>query len=211
MTVGKFFSGSLEPTTTIAGCIDIYENAWLEPESTIQSVENEVNTAGSGIFWNRAMTLGKGTKQSERTNLDMGITHFAEMFNNGTLQNIHNQMYVLLTAALKNYRSRYGIDDELWHENYNMLKYNGGNEYKAHYDGNTITHRSVSAIIYLNDDYEGGEVEFTNFGVKIKPQSGMLLIFPSNYAYTHIAHPVISGTKYALVTWTHDQPILMGY
>jgi predicted 2-oxoglutarate/Fe(II)-dependent dioxygenase YbiX len=65
--------------------------------------------------------------------------------------------------------------------------------------------RVVSAILYLNDDYEGGHLEFPNFGIKIKPQAGMLILFPSNYAYTHAAHPVTKGTKYALVTWIRDR------
>jgi len=36
----------------------------------------------------------------------------------------------------------------------------------------------------------------------------MLIIFPSNYAYRHVAHPILSGTKYAMATWvTDDTPI----
>jgi predicted 2-oxoglutarate/Fe(II)-dependent dioxygenase YbiX len=88
-----------------------------------------------------------------------------------------------------------------------MLKYSTGQEYHAHYDGGTGSGRSLSAIVYLNDDYEGGHVEFVNYGVKIKPKPGMLLLFPSSYAYRHIAHPVTSGTKYAIVTWLHDRPL----
>jgi predicted 2-oxoglutarate/Fe(II)-dependent dioxygenase YbiX len=62
-------------------------------------------------------------------------------------------------------------------------------------------------LLYLNDDYSGGELEFRNFQLKISPKKGMLLLFPSNFAYAHIAHPVTSGTKYAFVTWLHDRPI----
>jgi predicted 2-oxoglutarate/Fe(II)-dependent dioxygenase YbiX len=116
-------------------------------------------------------------------------------------------MYLLLLSALEPYREKYGIQETLWHEKYNMLRYRGGQEYKAHYDGDTAGGRCVSAILYLNNDYKGGEVEFVNFGIKIKPEPGMLLLFPSNYAYTHIAHPVLEGTKYAIVTWLHDRPM----
>lgn len=205
MTIGRFFPGLLEPDEIIGGCINVYENAWPDPEGTIELVESITKDPDSGVHWSRAMTLGQGTNQNARTNYDLGITQNAKNYNNLGLQNIHNQMYVLLTSALGSYRQRYGIEEELWHESYNMLKYSGGQEYKAHYDGNTATQRCVSAIVYLNSDYEGGHVEFTNFGIKIKPEPGMLLLFPSNYAYTHIAHPVTSGTKYAIVTWTHDQ------
>lgn len=206
MTIGKFFYGELEPTTTVGGCIDIYENCWPNPEETIKMIEEQVLDPDSGVKWSRAQTIDLGANQKARTNLDMGITWLAENTNNPVVQNVHNQMHVLLVSALSNYRKRYGIAEELWHEGYNMLKYRGGEEYKAHYDGGTSTRRQVSAIIYLNNDYEGGEVEFVNFKIKIKPEPGMMLIFPSNYPYSHIAHPVKSGVKYALVTWTHDQP-----
>jgi predicted 2-oxoglutarate/Fe(II)-dependent dioxygenase YbiX len=64
----------------------------------------------------------------------------------------------------------------------------------------------LSPILYLNDDYTGGEIEFVHHGITIKPSPGMLVLFPANYAYSHIAHPVKTGTKYAIVTWLHDQP-----
>ena len=89
---------------------------------------------------------------------------------------------------------------------YNILKYESGQEYKVHYDGATGQGRHISCILYLNESYEGGEIEFPAFGFKIKPQAGMLVMFPSNFAYRHIAHPVLSGTKYAMVTWLHDRP-----
>ena len=199
-----FYPGKLQPDATVAGCIDIFENAWPNTEETISLIEQECANPESGISWTRAVTLGAGIYQNKRTNYHTNITFAAEV-NNSLAQSIHNQMYVLLLAATGPYREKYGITENLTHEDYSLLRYRGGQEYKAHYDGGTSTARSVSAIVYLNDDYEGGEVEFTNFGVKIKPQPGMLLLFPSNYAYTHIAHPVTSGTKYAIVTWLQDR------
>jgi predicted 2-oxoglutarate/Fe(II)-dependent dioxygenase YbiX len=110
-------------------------------------------------------------------------------------------------SATAFYQEKYQIHEPLFHEPYQALKYQTGTEYKAHYDGNTTSGRFLSAITYLNDDYNGGELEFPNFGVKIKPREGDLVLFPSNYAYAHIAHPVTSGTKYAIVTWIHDRPV----
>jgi hypothetical protein len=205
MTIG-LYPGKLEPSVTVGGCIDIFENAWPNPEETIQLIESMTTDPNSGVHWKRAETIGSGIKQNARTNLDLGLTLAAETTGNPIAQSIHNQMYILLLAATVPYMKKHDIHG-LWHENYNLLKYTGGTEYKAHYDGGTETHRSVSAIVYLNSEYSGGEVEFVNFGVKIKPEPGMLLLFPSNYAYTHIAHPVVSGTKYAVVTWMHDQPM----
>jgi predicted 2-oxoglutarate/Fe(II)-dependent dioxygenase YbiX len=204
--INGLFPGELQPSTTVAGCVDIFENAWPNPKETIDAIEEQCGLKDSGLSWSRATTLGQGVNQNIRTNYHLGITESALQSNNPIAQNVHNQMYILLAASTTPYAVKHDIE-ELYHESYNMLRYQGGQEYKAHADGTTKDGRSVSAIIYLNNDYEGGEVEFVNYGIKIKPEPGMLLLFPSNYAYRHIAHPVKSGTKYALVTWIRDRLI----
>jgi len=206
MTIG-LFPGELKPNATVGGCIDIFENAWPNPDETIAFVERECANIDSGVNWNRATTVGQGPFQNARTNFDLPVSWMAQTIGNKLMKDIHNQYYFLLLATLGPYAQKYTLDEGLWHEPYNMLKYKDGQEYKAHYDGGTGMGRAISAICYLNGDYEGGHIEFPNFKVKIKPEPGMLILFPSNYAYKHIAHPVTSGTKYALVTWIHDRPI----
>jgi predicted 2-oxoglutarate/Fe(II)-dependent dioxygenase YbiX len=204
MINGMFF-GELYPTKVMAGCIELFENAWPNPLETIASVEKECGDANSGLFWQKATVFNNDAKQ--RTNYNLGITKSANELNNQVAQNVHNQMYALLMAATVPYARKHNIMQLSHGEGYNMLKYSAGQEYKAHYDGSTASARSVSVIVYLNDDYEGGELEFVNFGIKIKPPAGSLFIFPSNYPYAHIAHPVTEGTKYALVTWLHDRDL----
>lgn len=206
LMLNGIFPGELKPDASVAGCIDIFENLWPNPEQTIQLIEHECSNVDSGAYWQRAETIGSGAYQDNRTNLLLPVTHIAAVSNNSLAQNIHNQFYMILAAASLPYINRYGIKENLWHEGYSVLKYKENQEYKAHYDGGTLIGRAVSAILYLNSDFEGGEIEFVNFGIKIKPQPGMLILFPSNYAYKHIAHPIKTGTKYALVTWLRDQP-----
>lgn len=205
--VNGFFTGEIQPDTTIGGCIDIFENAWPDPKSTIAMAENACSNSDSGVFWERAPTIGKGAYQNERTNKLLSVTHLAQTSNNTALQAIHNQFNMLLLATTIPYAKRYGICEELWHEGYSLLKYSSGEEYKPHYDGSTDIGRALSCIVYLNDDYTGGELEFVNFKIKIKPEPGMMLVFPSNYAYMHTSTPIEEGTKYALVTWIKDRSI----
>jgi hypothetical protein len=205
--INGIFPGEILPTKTVGGCIDIFESIWPDPERTIETIENLNKDPNSGIGWEAATTLNLGTDQQVRTNLMLGVTNLAEITNNGALQNIHNQFYMLLLASSIPYTDRYSLGEPLYHENYNMLRYSGGQQYHAHYDGSTVTGRAISAICYLNEDYTGGELEFPNFNVKIKPKKGSLLLFPSNYAYSHVAHPVTEGQKYALVTWIRDRYI----
>lgn len=203
--VNGLFLGNLYPSETVAGAIDIFKDVWPGTKETIDAVEEQCLSTESGMRWSKARTIGSGTNQKERTNYNLSLTECSKDFENPLAQTIHNQFYTLLVSAMGPYVKKQGLQNvNLVHEGYNMLKYSGGQEYKAHFDGGSDTGRCVSAILYLNSDFEGGEVEFVNFNIKIKPEPGMLLIFPSNYAYTHIAHPVTSGTKYAIVTWIKD-------
>lgn len=205
--VNGIFPGELKPTQTIAGCVDVFEGAWPDPNEVIDRIELEVINPDSGAHWEAASTIGQGTNQKIRTNKVMHVSHLADTYNNLILQNIHNQFYIMLLAATIPYAERMGIKESLWHESYQILKYSPGEFYGQHYDGWSSTGRSISAICYLNDDYEGGEIDFIHHGVKIKPTAGTLILFPSNFAYSHVAHPVTSGTKYAVVTWIKDRQV----
>jgi hypothetical protein len=207
MKINGLYLQEREPNAVVAGCIEIFENVWPDPKKTIESIEIECLSPNSGISWNRAGTIGSGAYQNIRTNMLMDLTYLSDITGNPVIQHVNNIFYTNLLATSNSYAKRFSIKEPLFHENYQLLKYSSGEEYQAHYDGGTGIGRSISALCYLNDDYEGGEIEFVNFKVKIKPLPGMMILFPSNYAYRHIAHPIISGTKYAIVTWIKDRNI----
>lgn len=196
-----------DPDTVIAGCVEIFENIWPNPKETIESIEQECKDPDGGISWARAGTIGSDAYQSIRTNKLMDLTYLSDITGNSVVQNINNLFYTTLLSTSNSYSKRYEIHEPFFHENYQLLKYSPGEYYNAHYDGGTDMGRCVSALCYLNDDYEGGEIEFINFKIKIKPLPGMMILFPSNYAYRHVAHPIKSGIKYSLVTWIRDRKV----
>jgi hypothetical protein len=56
-----------------------------------------------------------------------------------------------------------------------------------------------AAVMYVNGDFEGGELHFPRIDVKIKPAARDLIIFPSADDYLHGVLPVEAGpTRYAL-------------
>jgi len=71
----------------------------------------------------------------------------------------------------------------------------------------TSPHRVFTSIIYLNDDFEGGElvlasvVDDAGQPIVIKPQAGMLIVFPSDVRFMHEVRPVIKGVRCAVVGW----------
>ena len=87
-----------------------------------------------------------------------------------------------------------------------LLKYTEGGFYKVHTDSAEQIYRELSVIIFLNNDYEGGELVFTTPNrqeeiLTIKPEPGKIIIWPSNSLFPHGVKPVIKGTRFVLVSW----------
>lgn len=55
--------------------------------------------------------------------------------------------------------------------------------------------------LYLNDVTDGGETEFPYQSLKVKPEKGMLCIFPASFTHTHRGNPPYSNDKYILTGW----------
>lgn len=60
-----------------------------------------------------------------------------------------------------------------------------GVELKAHTDQHTDPSISYAAVLYLNDDYEGGEVFWPNKSLTLKPKPRTLVFFPGTNEYNH--------------------------
>lgn len=56
------------------------------------------------------------------------------------------------------------------------------------------------AILYLNDDYVGGELYFTQHNIEIAPKAGTLVIFNPNSENLHGVKMVTCGSRYTLLT-----------
>jgi hypothetical protein len=95
-----------------------------------------------------------------------------------------------------------------------LLVYEPGGHYKPHYDavaqwkcpdGNIIWKKSidrdVSTVLFLNDEFEGGDFVFPDLKIRVRPEPGLLIAFPSSQHYLHKVEPVISGTRIAMVNW----------
>ena len=86
-------------------------------------------------------------------------------------------------------------------EGYTILRYQTNEKYDVHSDDIPVIHRRLSCVLYLNDEYQGGELWFPVHDLKIKPAAGDVILFPSTFEYPHASLPVTSGTKFAITTW----------
>ncbi|TAG92153.1 MAG: 2OG-Fe(II) oxygenase [Bacteroidetes bacterium] len=83
-------------------------------------------------------------------------------------------------------------------EQFRFYKYEINQRFKRHIDGRFIRNENeesrITFMIYLNDDFEGGETTFDE--IKIKPKIGNALCFI--HEQKHEGSPVITGIKYVL-------------
>lgn len=122
---------------------------------------------------------------------------------NSQLIDLHEEIYQKLKYCIDDYAKYWGIN-VTYYEAFNFVKYEGeGTHFNIHADHGPAYNCTVSAVIYINDDYEGGEIKFPRLDNFVHtPKVGDIAIFPSNYIYEHASLPMKSGTKYCVVIMT---------
>jgi hypothetical protein len=117
-----------------------------------------------------------------------------------TSHEFSKKIFKATNPYLEDYQQHFGaiLDNE--HEDYRILKYTTGQKFGTHIDDG-ILYRRISTIYYLNDDYDGGEINFPRFNLSYKPKTKDFLIFPSNFMYSHYISEITKGTRYCIVNW----------
>ena len=72
--------------------------------------------------------------------------------------------------------------------------------YDWHVDTDKKDNHVLSYLVYLNDDFDGGDTLFLNEGLKVKPERGLVLCFPCDIQTVHKSSKITKGQKN--VIWT---------
>jgi len=80
-----------------------------------------------------------------------------------------------------------------------IAKFLPGSGMHEHYDSNRPN--DIATLIYLNDDYIGGEIYFPKYGISYKPEPGDLLCFPDNPNFVHGVKEIQDGIRYTTPRW----------
>jgi prolyl 4-hydroxylase len=98
-----------------------------------------------------------------------------------------------------------------------ILRYGVGQEYRRHIDAvpGLENQRVLTALVYLNEGYEGGELFFPRTGLKVKGRKGDMILFRNASATgvpdlmsQHAGLPVSRGTKLLASRWIHLDSIV---
>jgi hypothetical protein len=110
------------------------------------------------------------------------------------VQFVYGQLKNALTFVGDHYASSIGVAAGK-QAPISISKYFSGSEMGPHTDSFSPK-ANISGVLYINDDYEGGELYFPNQDVRIKPEAGSIIMFPSVEPYVHHSVKVTSGEKY---------------
>jgi len=120
------------------------------------------------------------------------------------------------TLAIKTKIARMVGMDENKCEKIQVVMYREGDHYSIHQDtccfekcrGDNIDERKKTVIVYLNDNFIGGETCFPNIDRCFTPKKGNALVFDTyNMLHmctrraSHKGNPVTQGTKYICTFW----------
>ncbi|MFL6846489.1 MAG: 2OG-Fe(II) oxygenase [Allosphingosinicella sp.] len=99
-----------------------------------------------------------------------------------------------------------------------VLRYRPGGEYKPHFDAipGFANQRAMTFMVWLNEDYEGGETFFPTPGLKLKGRTGDAILFRNTAPdgggdpdSGHAGLPVTRGEKLIASRWIRERAFEM--
>jgi len=185
--------------------LNIYKNAINKEDISwiIDTLENNLSN-GAEYSWKEAQVTN--SNQPIKAARDCSDFKFSDRTlgskndSNKDLFDVYDKTYNIVKKCVDDYASYWGIG-VVYYEAFNFVKYEGeGQEFKIHADHGPHYNTTVSIVVYLNDDYKGGELYFPRLDkLTYAPKAGDIAIFPSNYIYEHASLPMKSGIKYCVV------------
>jgi hypothetical protein len=181
----------------LADKIMSFDNVFPESEEYIKNILDQ------SIEWKKAKIYKDG--ESSQNNLDVRDTDIILLPNNkdfssNVLSDLSKDFSSSIKPYLDYYIDKYNLSVRSY-ENPQLLRYGKGQKFDEHSDRTMFFPRTISLTYYVNDEYEGGEIEFVNFNLKVKSKKNQLLVFPSTDLYAHKVHSVTCGLRYVIVQW----------
>jgi len=117
--------------------------------------------------------------------------------------------YKHLSKVIEEYKKKYKychLDHAKWSmaKGWNLQKYKPKEGYFIkHFEktGGLTINRHLAFMTYLNDVKDGGETEFYYQKLQIKPETGLTLIWGTDWTFTHRGITSKTETKYIATGW----------
>lgn len=214
--------------------IFVYKNPWKDINLVTKTIiDSEINPEGSILSdWHSWYTFGKEVNmlnfenklENERTKLEKEVweeikdvfykttQHYSEIHNvpiekdaivYDEVENKEMNLWQLMGPSICKYEEGAGIEEDVFD-----LAMHMHTDYQKEYENNRGYKFTVTATMYLNDNYAGGGLDFLvgeNKLIYYKPEAGDVLVFPAgdpNYLsepgelYRHGVRKAYGSPKY---------------
>jgi predicted 2-oxoglutarate/Fe(II)-dependent dioxygenase YbiX len=108
--------------------------------------------------------------------------------------------------------------DEIYPDCLSLVRWLPGDYQEPHADAENpdgelhpFSWRKYAALVYLNRDFEGGDLYFPNKKIRVRPQPKSLVMFPGTMEYLHEVEKITGGTRYTLASFWTDDPTKSAY
>ena len=122
--------------------------------------------------------------------------HEIQGLDSDLLDMIQETALMVYSFVLNNYNSKF---DHFINEKTHIAKFVEGKGMHEHFD--VSRPNDIATLVYLNNDYDGGDIYFPKYEMSFKPEPGDLLCFPDNPSFVHGVKPIIKGTRFTLPRW----------
>jgi predicted 2-oxoglutarate/Fe(II)-dependent dioxygenase YbiX len=119
------------------------------------------------------------------------------------IKDIVSKVSDLYTAKMKRVNKRDFIVSKS--TDFRLNRYDVGGYMSLHTDnihhshGQKFGYPQASVLLFLNDDFKGGQFVVSNIHLNIS--KGDALIFPSNFMFPHEVKKVTKGTRWSIISW----------
>lgn len=93
--------------------------------------------------------------------------------------------------------------ETLFQRAFNIVRWGEGDEMPAHTDlgqHNEFPNRKYAAVIFLSDQFDGGETYFPTLGAEVRCSRGTAMLFPGG-TLMHGVKKITKGLRYTAISW----------
>jgi hypothetical protein len=99
------------------------------------------------------------------------------------------------------------IDKPLYSNGLAIVRWKEGSSQGPHADQpGGFEYREFGSVLYLNDNYDGGNIYFPQYGINVKPSAGTYAFFPGDLDHIHGVGEIKGNIRYTFpIFWTYDK------
>lgn len=117
-------------------------------------------------------------------------------------QSIKDILEKVFTIVYEKSKHLYDVDiDPIDKDALHLVKFVKGFSLNPHVDTLSEESLHLASVYYINDDYLGGEINFPNHNLKIKPRANSVIVFPGNENYLHEVIEIVDKDRYSSALW----------